>query len=88
VRRDFDSAEDELGLLRARVAELETQLLEVEARANRAVVEAQEKTYWLDRWRINLNEIMEWDSIQHMRVAGEQARAAYRALTRGRRGLT
>jgi hypothetical protein len=79
---DFDAAEDELGRLRAQVAALETQLLEVEARANRAVVDAQEKTYWLDRWRIDLNEVMERDAIRHTREAARQAWAACRALTR------
>ncbi len=79
---DFDAAEDELVRLRARVAALEAELLEVEARANRAVVEAQEKTYWLDRWRIDLNEIMERDAIRHTREGARQMWAACRALTR------
>ena len=85
---DLDVTEDELGRLRARVAALENELLEVEARANRAVVEAQEKTYWLDRWRIDLNEIMERDAIQHTLEAARQAWAACRALTRMTRRTT
>jgi hypothetical protein len=83
-RDDVQPRSDELELLQARVAALEAELLELEARANRAVVEAQEKTYWLDRWRIDLNAIMERDATQRLLAAAERARALWRALTRRR----
>jgi MarR-like DNA-binding transcriptional regulator SgrR of sgrS sRNA len=44
--------------LRARVAELERQLAEQAARANAAIAAAQERAYWLDRWQIDLNQLM------------------------------
>jgi hypothetical protein len=50
--------EDEIARLRERVASLEAQLLETEAWANRVVAEAQDKTYWLDRWHLDLNALM------------------------------
>jgi len=49
----------ELERLRARVAALEAELVEVQARANAAVAAAQEKAYWLERWHIDLNAIMQ-----------------------------
>lgn len=50
---------DELETLRARVEELERQLAEQARRANAAVAAAQERSYWLDRWHIDLNAWME-----------------------------
>jgi cell division septum initiation protein DivIVA len=44
--------------LRARVAELERQLGEQAARANAAIAAAQDRAYWLDRARIDLNQVM------------------------------
>ncbi len=42
-----------------RVAELERELAETTARANAAVAAAEERSYWLDRMRIDLNAVME-----------------------------
>jgi cell division septum initiation protein DivIVA len=44
--------------LRARVAELERQLGEQAAAANAAIAAAQDRAYWLDRARIDLNRLM------------------------------
>jgi hypothetical protein len=55
-RTDVDAREVEA--LRARVAELEQELAETQARANQAIARAQERNYWLDRWGIDLNELM------------------------------
>ena len=49
----------EVEALRARVADLERELAERTERAHAAVVAAQERVYWLDRWRIDLNAVME-----------------------------
>lgn len=62
----------EIEMLRHRIAELEEQLLETEEWANRLVGVAQERSYWLDRWHIDLNAIMR-------RPAAARARAAVRA---------
>ena len=44
--------------LRARVASLEAELVETQARANAVVSQAQERVYWLDRWHLDLNALM------------------------------
>jgi len=48
----------EIERLRARVAALEAELLEHAARTERIVAQAQERTYWLDRWHLDLNALM------------------------------
>jgi len=45
--------------LRARIADLEQELLEVQTRADAVVATAQERVYWLDRWHLDLNALME-----------------------------
>jgi hypothetical protein len=52
------ASHQELEALRARVAELEDELRERTARANAAVAAAQERSYWLDRFRLDLNALM------------------------------
>jgi hypothetical protein len=49
---------DELDELRRRVAELEGELADRTARANAAVAAAEDRSYWLDRMRIDLNAVM------------------------------
>ncbi|HXB63794.1 MAG TPA: hypothetical protein VNV42_02850 [Solirubrobacteraceae bacterium] len=44
--------------LRARVAALETELVEVQTRTNQAVAKWQEQAYWLDRWHLDLDALM------------------------------
>lgn len=51
-------AEIENQRLRARLAELEQELVETQARANAAVAGWQERSYWLDRWHLDLNALM------------------------------
>jgi transposase InsO family protein len=63
----------EIAQLRARVTELEHQLVETEAWANRQVAAAQESVYWLDRWHIDLNAVMQ-------RPGASQFRAMIRAV--------
>jgi hypothetical protein len=50
--------QSEIERLRARIGALESELVEVQARANAAVAEAQEKAYWLERWHVDLNALM------------------------------
>ncbi len=52
------SAEAENERLRARVAALEEELVEVQARTNTAIAKWQEQAYWLDRWHLDLNALM------------------------------
>ena len=48
----------ELRALRRRVEQLERERAEEIARANRALAAAQDKSYWLDRWSLDLNALM------------------------------
>jgi hypothetical protein len=53
-----DDLREENARLRARVEELERQLGEQAAAANAAIAAAQDRAYWLDRARIDLNRVM------------------------------
>jgi hypothetical protein len=48
----------EVDRLRWRVAELERELAEQSARANAAIAAAEDRSYWLDRMRVDLNAVM------------------------------
>jgi hypothetical protein len=52
------SAQAENERLRARVAALEAELVEVQARTNAAIAKWQEQAYWLDRWHLDLDAAM------------------------------
>jgi hypothetical protein len=77
----------EVAALRARVAELETQLLELEAWANRTVAEAQQRVYWLDRWGLDLNALMQRPGASQFRALVRAVRDVYRALRKAKRRL-
>jgi hypothetical protein len=70
----------EIAALRARVAELEAQLVEAEDWANRTVAAAQERVYWLDRWHIDLNRLMERPGAAELRALLRGARAVLRGV--------
>lgn len=74
--------------LRARIATLEQELVEVQARANAAVAQWQERAYWLDRWHLDLNGLMEKPGASEFRAAVRAVRAVFRVLKRIRRRLT
>jgi hypothetical protein len=77
----------EIERLRARVAELEARLIEVEDWANRSVGAAQERLYWLDRWHLDLNRLMERPGSSEVRAAMRALRAVYRWLAQLRSRL-
>jgi hypothetical protein len=68
----------ELDRLRARVGELERELIEVQARANAAVAAAQERAYWLERWHIDLNALMRKPGAREFRAVLRAVRAVAR----------
>ena len=68
--------QQELKRLRERVAVLERELAAQAARTNEIVAAAQERTYWLDRWHLDLNALME-----------RPGAAEFRAVVRFARGL-
>jgi chromosome segregation ATPase len=87
AERDREQLERELTRLRARLAALESELFEVQARANAAVGEAQEKAYWLDRLHIDLNRLMERPGASEVRVVLKAVRSAFWRLKRIKRRL-
>jgi hypothetical protein len=79
------AAEAENERLRARVAALESELVEVQTRANAAVAEWQERAYWLDRLHIDLNALMARPGANEVRITLKAVRAVYWWLKRVKR---
>ena len=71
---------DELDVLRARLDALEREQVERTARAHHAVAAAQVKTYWLDRWQLDLNSLMRTRLARELRVAIRGAQAGLGSL--------
>lgn len=66
--------QDEIEALRRRLDALERERAEETARANAAIAQAQDRLYWLDRWHLDLNALMQ-----------RRGAAEFRALVRGAR---
>jgi hypothetical protein len=77
--------ESEVEALRARVAHLERELAERTERANAALAAAQDRLYWIDRWRIDPNRVLGSRPGQVAYVIARQGRRAMRAAGRVRR---
>jgi cell division septum initiation protein DivIVA len=77
----------EVEQLRARVAELERELAERTERASAAVAAAEQRLYWLDRWGVDLDVLMQRRSAQSALRLADQARRARRVAGRIRRRL-
>ncbi len=73
--------------LRARVAALEAELVETQARTNAIVAQTQERVYWLDRWHLDLNALMRRPGAAELRGALRGMRAVSRAIRRAKRRL-
>ena len=73
--------------LRARVAALESELVETQARANAAVAQWQERAYWLDRLHLDLNKLMERPGANELRLALRAVRAVFWQIRRIKRRL-
>ncbi len=73
--------------LRARVAALESELVEVQSRANAAVAQWQERAYWLDRLHIDLNRLMERPGANELRLTLRAVRAVFWRIKRLKRRL-
>jgi hypothetical protein len=78
---------EELARLRARVDELEAELVDVQGRANAAVAQWQERAYWLDRWHLDLNRVMERPGAAELRAVVRAVRSIVWAMRRARRRL-
>ena len=77
----------ELEALRARVAALEAERAEQVGRLQASLAEAQEKVYWLDRWRLDLNALMRKPGAAEFRAAVRLARGVVRRAKAAKRKL-
>lgn len=75
-----EEQQQEIERLRARVAQLEQELVDQAARTNRVVAEAQEQLYWLERWHLDLNALMRKPGAAQFRAVVRAARAIVRQL--------
>ena len=87
IEQDRSSLEAENERLRARIAALESELVEVQSRANAAVAAWQERAYWLDRLHLDLNSLMRKPGANQLRLTLKAMRAAMWALQRLSRRL-
>jgi hypothetical protein len=78
--------QSEVEELRARVAQLERELANRTERANAAVAAAEHRLYWVDRWRVDLDELMQHRAARWAFRLTEHTRRARRvaAKVRGR----
>jgi hypothetical protein len=74
--------------LRERIAALEAELVDTQAKANAAVAEWQERAYWLDRWHLDLNALMRRPGATRARNALKAIRSVYRVIVKAKRRLT
>jgi hypothetical protein len=82
-----EPTETEIEALRLRVAELEAERSELVRRTNAAVAAAQRRSYWLDRWHIDLDAIMRRPLADRLRRLARAARMPVRALRKVKRAL-
>ncbi len=74
-------------LLRARVAALESELVELQASTNAAIGQWQERAYWLDRLHLDLNKLMERPGANELRLALRAVRSVFWRIKRIKRRL-
>lgn len=82
---DLPNNEDqgaEVERLRARVAELERELIDTEAWANETVGAAQAQSHWIERWGLDINGFMRSPWGARLRASARVLRAIYRRLGR------
>lgn len=77
----------EVERLRARIAQLEDELVSLQAWANGAVADAQKRVYWLDRLHLDLDPIMRHVPIDFALGAYSTLRDWYRWARRPARAV-
>ena len=70
---------------RARLDALEREHAEQIARAHEAIAAAQDRSYWLDRWNLDLNALMRRRGASELRAAVRVVRGGIRWVRRVRR---
>jgi SAM-dependent methyltransferase len=78
---------DDVNALRERVEALERERAEQAARTNAAIAAAQDRSYWLDRWGVDLNALMRRRGASELRAAFRALRALYRPTRSAAREL-
>jgi hypothetical protein len=81
------SEQVEIQALRARLERLEAENAELSARANAAIAAAQDRAYWLDRWHLDLNALMQRPGAKEFRAGLRGVRRIGRALKMLKRRL-
>jgi hypothetical protein len=76
--------EEELRALRQRLELLERERAEEIGRANKALAEAQDRSYWLDRWNLDLNALMRRRGAGELLTAMRAIRLLFRKVSDGR----
>jgi hypothetical protein len=82
------ATDPEIEQLRAQVAALEAELVEVTARANEQVAKWQERAYWLDRWHLDLNGLMRKPGASQFRAVVRALRSVVWGMQRLKRRLS
>jgi hypothetical protein len=77
----------ELEALRVRVQQLERERDEQIAASNAALAAAQERLYWLDRWHLDLNALMERPGAAEFRALVRLVRKPVRLIRVAKRRL-
>jgi hypothetical protein len=77
----------ELEALRTRVAALEAELTDVQARTNAVIAAQQERLFWLDRWHLDLNALMQRRGAAEVRWLLRAARWPVRQIRLAKRRL-
>jgi hypothetical protein len=83
----MDAPDTELEQLRRRLETLEREHAEQIARANAAVAAAQDRSYWLDRWNVDLNALMRRRGASEFRALLRGVRFVVRSLRTARAEL-
>ena len=87
AEREMSLADDEVSELRSRVERLEAENAELAASANAAIAKAQDRTYWLDRWHLDLNALMRRKRAKEFRAGLRGVRSVVRAMKTLKRRL-
>lgn len=77
----------EMDALQRRLETLERERAEETARANAALAAAQDRLYWLDRWHLDLNAMMQRRGAAELRAVVRGARKGVRGYRRLRARL-
>ena len=87
AKADNDLAAENAAL-KARVAELETEVNDLRQRTVTTLARAQESLYWFDRWGVDFNSLMSRPAAEWVRKSLRAARGVYRQVVRAKRKIT